>query len=691
MRCVFGFVKRRVRSGVCFVLLACCLPARGAAAWERVEVDRYSVDSPFWWPRIRHLVVDYIPHIMDLVENDRSERKKPFARLKALARRRAGEDVRNPCEHNWAEAAVHNTFEAMCLALAVDPRGDAEVIGAQERIRAGIERWIPVILAAQEEDGYLCADAQMRGFPRFFSPPVKPTGEQKKNPRFPVEDLHEGYLMGYFMESAVAHYRATNGDDRRMYSAAKKAADLFCDTIGPAPKLEWQPDHPGLEQALTRFGLFVNDVEGAGAGDKYLRLAEWLLQTRGVTPPHEDAFRQKNKPLAMQKQPYGHAVMFGYLYSGAADAARLAGNEDLGASCDRLWDALVNRKMYVTGAIGSSDESFGAEYELPNDAKMGETCANISNLYFQNNLQLLREDAKYADLAELVLYNGILGSVSLGKPEWQYFNPLDQAGFGHKVSRAGHEPDCCMGNIPRTLLRLPTWIYAKSADGFAVNQFIGGMTRLRGVGGTDVTVVQKTNYPWDGQVQVVVRPDRPRRFAVRIRVPDRHSSRLYTPSPKVGGLEALAVNGSSVDPVLKDGYAVIEREWAHGDRIDFRVPLQVQRVHADERVVADRGRVALQYGPLVYNFESVDLPPGKSLDDVALAADAPLAAEWDASLLGGVKAIRGKFADGTPLLAVPHYARMNRSDGAEARSVVWVREVEEARTNANPPAKSGSR
>lgn len=671
----FSNLRRKlVPVGVCLALLACCLPAQGTAGWERVEVDRYSVDSTFWWPRIRHLIVNYIPHIMDLVENDRSEKKKPFARFKALARKRAGEDVTNPCEHNWAEAAVHNTFEAMCLALTVDPRGDQAVIEAQQRIRAGIERWIPVILAVQEEDGYLCTDAQMRGFPRFFSPPVKPTAEQKKNPRFPVEDLHEGYLMGYFMESAMAHYRATNGKDLRMYSAAKKAADLLCDTIGPAPKLEWQPDHPGLEQALTRFGLFVDDVEGVGAGDRYVQLADWLLQTRGVTAPHEDAFRQKNKPLAMQKQPYGHAVMFGYLYSGAADAARLAGNEDLGASCDRLWDALVNRKMYVTGAIGSSDESFGAEYELPNDAKMGETCANISNLYFQENLQLLRDDAKYADLAELVLYNGILGSVSLGKPEWQYFNPLDQSGFGHKVSRAGDEPDCCMGNIPRTLLRLPAWTYSKSRGGITIKQFIGGTTRIHDVGGTDVTLVQKTDYPWDGHVSVLVRPDKPRRFSVRIRVPNRQPSRLYSPMPETGGLGDVSINGSPVEVRIENGYAMLEREWADGDRIDFRVPLEVQRVHADERIAADRGRVALQYGPMVYNFESVDLPEGKNLDDVRLAPDALLSAEWDGSLLGGVKVIRGVFADGTPLQAIPNYARMNRSADSRARSIVWVRE-----------------
>ena len=675
---------------VCVAILACCLPARGLAAWDRVEVDRYSVDSPFWSPRIRQLVTGYVPFTMDMIENDRSD-WKIFARYRAVAERRAGKDVPNPCAHNWAETTLLNTFESMCWALTIDPQGDPGMSAAQQQIRAGVERWIPVILGAQEPDGYLCTDVQMRGFPRFISPLVSSVRQgEEKLPEY-AEDHHEGYMMGYLIECAIAHYRATGGKDLRMYRAAKKGADLFVNTLGDPPKLAWQPDHPELEQALERFSLLVDEVEGGGAGDSYRQFAKWLLDNRGITPPHNDAYRQKNKPLAQQNEPYGHAVMLGYLYSGAADVARFTGDPVLSAAADRMWERLVNGKMYLTGAMGSQNEEFRKSYDLPNDTFLGESCASIANLLFQQNMNLLHGEAKYAGVAETILYNGLLGSLSLDEPKWQYFNPLDQKQVVHPVGRRNNKPDCCMGNISRTLLRLPTWIYTKSDDGVAVNQFIGGTTRLRGVGGTHVTVVQKTNYPWDGQVQVIVRPDRPRRFAVRIRVPDRQTSRLYTPSPKVGGLEALAVNGSLVEVVLKEGYAVIEREWEDGDRIDFRVPLQVQRLHADERIVADRGRVALQFGPLVYNFESVDLPPGKSLDDVALAADAPLSAEWDASLLGGIKAIRGKFADGTPLQAVPNYARMNRSEGEGARSVVWVLEVEEARTNANPPAKSGSR
>jgi DUF1680 family protein len=690
----FSNLRRKlVRVGGCLALLACCLPVHGHAGWERVEVERYTVDSPFWSPRIRHLIVDYVPFIMDMIENDRSD-WKIFARYRAVAVRRSGKDAPNPCVHNWAETTLLNTFESMCWALTVDPQGDPEMLAAQKKIREGIDRWIPVILGAQEQDGYLCTDAQMRGFPRFFSPPTKAAGGGTNNPRMPDEDMHEGYMMGYFIECAIAHHRATGGSDLRLYHAAKKGADLFYDTIGEVPKLVWQPDHAGLEQSLARFALLVDEVEGAGAGDKYVRLAKWLLENRGVTPPHTDGYRQKDRPLARQQEPYGHAVMFGYLFSGAADVARLSGDLQLQQASDRLWTALVGTKMYLTGTMGSKNEEFRKSYDLPNDSLLGESCAAIANLYFQQNLNLLHGDAKYADVAEVTLYNGLLGAMALDKPDWQYFNQLDQSKPGKPVGRQCVKPDCCMGNISRTLLRLPSWIYSKSPDGLTINQFVGGTTRLRGIAGTDVTVVQNADYPWDGRVSVSLHPEHPRRFAVRIRAPGRQFSPLYTPLPQVGGIGAISVNGSPIEPVMSNGYAVLDRKWADGDRIDFRVPLEVQRVHADERVAADHGRVALQYGPMVYNFESVDLPEGKTLDDVRLAPDAPLSAEWDGSLLGGVKVIRGAFADGTPLLAVPHYARMNRAAKSASdplRSTVWVRELGTGRTGEIPPGKNASR
>ena len=264
---------------------------------QRVETVHYAVDSKFWSPRIKHIVVSYVPYLMDIMEHDKTD-WKVFRRFKDVSEKRAGETVTNFFVHNWADNTVINTFETMCASLIVDPQGDPEMIAAQKKIRAGIERWIPVLLAAQDKDGYLCTDVQMRDAPHFISPPL---------------DQHEGYIMGYFIEACMAHYRAFDGKDLRMYRAAKKAADLWCNTIGDPPKKAWEPDHEELEQALARWSVLVDQVEGPDKGDKYLKLSHWLLLHRGVTPPHTDHYRQKDQPIMDQTEPFGHAVMFGYL------------------------------------------------------------------------------------------------------------------------------------------------------------------------------------------------------------------------------------------------------------------------------------------------------------------------------------------------------------------------------------------
>lgn len=667
------------------------LHAPETESWDRLETGRYSVQSRFWGPRIRHLVVNYVPFIVDLVENNKSQdqKKNVFARFQALGQRHAGKSVENPCVHNWAEVVVYNAFESMCWALTVDPQGDGEMIASQQKLREAVERWIPVLLEAQEPDGYLCTDVQMRGLKRFVSPSKSTLQGAEKV----LEDRHEGYMMGYFIECGIAHYRATGGKDLRIYRAAKKGADLFVNTIGDLPKLAWQPDHEELEQAMARFSLLADEVEGQGAGDRCRQFAKWLVDNRGVTPPHTDGYRQKDKPLSQQTEPYGHAVMFGYLYAGAAEVARLTGDDSLKNSADRLWKSLVDGgKMYLTGAIGSRNEEFGKMCDLPNDALLGESCANIANLYFQQNMNLLHADAKYADVAEVTLYNGVLGSLSLDEPKWQYFNPLDQKAGVKMTFRQNAKSDCCMGNIPRTLLRLPTWIYAQSKHGITVNQYIGSKMTLHGIAGTEVEMVQRTDYPWDGTMEITVNPAVSRAFALRIRVPNRRFSELYIAEPAVEGIEAISLNGNAFTPVIEKGYVVLERTWKKGDRVEIRLPLKIQRVRADKRIEADAGRVALQYGPLIYNIESVDLPTGKSSDSMALHASAPLRTHWDDSVLGGILTVRGAFADGAPLMAIPHYARMNRANPAPecepVRSMVWLKEASTvAGTAQSAPAR----
>ena len=547
----------------------------------------------------------------------------------------------------FANAWVHETVESICLALMVDPRGDAEMIAAQDKMKATLADWIPKILSAQEPDGYLQTAytlARRSDWPAPWSP------AQRGN--------HEGYTAGYFIESAINHYTLTGGTDLRLYNAAKRLADCWVANLGPGRR-EWFDGHEEMEQALVRFGRFVNDVEGRGRGDDYIKLARFLLDSRRGGSEYD----QSHLPPIRQYEAVGHAVRAVYFYSGLADIAAETGDTDYSSATASLWDNLVNKKYYVTGGVGSGEtpEGFGANYSLPNDAYC-ESCSSCGLIFFQYKLNLAYHDAKYADDYEETMYNALLGAIDLDGNNFEYTNPLIGGRRG-----PWHVCPCCVGNIPRTLLMIPTWTYVKGADGLCVNLFIGGTIKVENVAGMDVEMVQKTDYPWSGNVAITVNPQTAKRFTVYVRVPNRATSELYTGTPAVGGLKSLAVNGRALTPVINHGYAVITREWAAGDTITLELPMTVQRLKADPRIEADRGRVALRYGPLIYNVETADQPD----IDGALGA-APLTPVWRGDLLGGVMALQGAWADGRPLLAIPNYARNNRD--LSGGSMVWIKE-----------------
>jgi hypothetical protein len=249
------------------------------------------------------------------------------------------------------------------------------------------------------------------------------------------------------------------------------------------------------------------------------------------------------------------------------------------------------------------------------------------------------------------MYNALLGSLDLEGKNYYYTNPLD-ANMGRS---SWHTCPCCVGNIARTLLMVPTWTYATSPDGVYVNMYIGSTVTLERAAGAEVEIVQETDYPWSGKIALTVNSKAAKSFALRLRIPNRATSKLYKTTPEVNGLVSLAVNGKPVKPVMQKGYAVIERAWKTGDKVELELPLKVQRVKAVEEIAATRGKVALRYGPLIYNIEKVDQDLARTLAD-----GVPLTAEWRPDLLGGVTVITGQFADGSKLLAIPNYARINR-------------------------------
>jgi uncharacterized protein len=366
--------------------------------------------------------------------------------------------------------------------------------------------------------------------------------------------------------------------------------------------------------------------------------------------------------VTQQYEAVGHAVRAVYSYSGMADVAMETGDIDYHSATKSIHDNIIRKKYYVTGGVGSGEtaEGFGKNYSLPHGAYC-ESCSGCGQLFFQHKLNLAYHDASHADLFEETIFNAILGDIDLAGQNFTYTNPLDSSGARYKW----HVCPCCVGNIPRTLLMLPSWMYAKSADSLYVNLFVGSTVSVDKVAGTDLEIVQTTEYPWKGNVTLTLNPAKATRFSLRVREPNRQPSPLYTSTPAVKGLKNLTVNGASVKSKTENGYAVITREWKAGDKVEFVVPMEVQRVKCDTNVAANIGRVALRYGPLVYNIESVDQDIMQVLDPKL-----KLTAEWAPELLGGVVVIKGQFANGAPMVAIPNYARLNRG----GRSMVWIKD-----------------
>jgi uncharacterized protein len=625
-----------------------------------VYTKRYKIDSPLWNARAKAMIVNWIPWCIDQIERtDLTLGEGGLDNFIEAGKALRGEPHGKHKGYVFSNAWVHQTIEAMSIALMIDPQGDKEIIAAQEKMKKTIDKWIPVILAAQEPDGYLQTAFTLRDTARW---------KGKWEPR--TRGNHEGYVAGYFIESAINHYTLTEGKDKRLYDAAKKLADCWVTNIGPGKKT-WYDGHQEMEQALVRFGRFVNDMEGNGRGNNYIALAKFLLDSRN----NGSEYDQSHVPVQQQYEAVGHAVRAVYNYSAMADIAAETGDVDYQSSVMSLWDNLINKKYYITGGVGSGEtaEGFGADFSLGNNAYC-EACSSCGLIFFQYKMNIAYNDAKYADLYEETIYNALLGSLDLDGKNFYYDNELASS----QSRYSWHVCPCCVGNIPRTLLMIPTWTYVKGDNGLYLNLFIGSTIKVEKVAGTDIEMIQKTDYPWGGKVSITVNPKQSKEFTLYVRVPNRTTSALYTPLPSVSGLKSLSVNGKAISPVIVNGYAEIKRTWKAGDKVDLVLPMEVQIVTADGRIEADRGRIALRYGPMIYNVEKADQP-----DIDKYIGKGPLTTEWRSDMLDGVMTIKGTWDDGSPLLAIPNYARNNRNSvhatdkpgpgNKDGGSIVWIK------------------
>jgi len=625
----------------------------------------------FWTPRIDINRTVTIPFAFG--KNEETGRVDNFVRAAAALR---GETLANRKAPGYPfdDTDIYKVIEGASYALSVQP--DA-------RLDAYVDGLIAKIAAAQEPDGYIYTTRTID--------PLHPH-QWAGTKRWELETVlsHELYNLGHLYEAAAAHYQATG--KRNLLDIALKSAALLEDTFGPGKQSIW-PGHQIVEMGLAKL-YRVTGHQG------YVDLAKFMLDVRGQDGLRgAGPYNQSQAKVVDQTEAVGHAVRATYMYSGMADVAALTGDDAYVNAIDKIWEDVARSKLYITGGIGAraSGEAFGDAYELPNMTAYNETCAAVGNDYWNHRLFLLHADARYIDVMERTLYNGLISGVSLDGQSFFYPNPLESNGQHTRSPWFGVA--CCPGNITRFLASVPGYVYAQRGDQLYVNLFVASSADIKMDDGRTIKVTQETRYPWEGSVKMTVDPGTAGRLAIHVRIPgwarnEPVPSDLYKFADTVSERAVVKVNGKAAPMELNKGYVTLDRTWKAGDTIEVSLPMPVRRVVAHSAVAADRGRVAIQRGPLVYAAEWVDNPNGK-VRNLMLPDTAKLTAVYDPKLLKGVTVITGRAtaltADaagkvsktGQDFQAIPYYAWANRGPG---QMMVWIPNSEATAKPAGPPA-----
>ena len=520
---------------------------------------------------------------------------------------------------------------------------------------------IAIIAKAQAPDGYISTFNQLNGKKRW---------EEPKD--------HELYNIGHLITAAVVHHQATGKTN--FLAVARKAADnLYKEFYLPPATLQKAGYNPSQIMALVELYRETRD-------HRYLDLAGVFVDAHGAVPGGTE-HTQTRTPLRKETEAVGHAVLANYLYCGAADIFAETGEKSLWDALERLWRNVTTRKMSVIGGAGTlfygvtarrdpTHEAFGADYQLPNRNAKHETCATVSNAMWNWRMLAATGEARFADVMEQALYNGMLAAVSLDGRRFFYANPLRRYGAGPTLSNGASVerwPNnaapgaargfCCPGNLARTIAGLHALAYSHSAGAIWVNLY-GSNTLDDSI----VKLAQETDYPWNGKVRIkierVAQPD----FALMLRIPGWAEGAV------------IRVNGKPGPAAPAGTYVEVKRKWAAGDKLELDLPMEVRLVAANPLVEEDRNQTAVMRGPIVYCLESPDLPAGVGIDDVAIPAAAKFTVRHDPSLLKGVtviegqarlirqdnwsgllyRAIRPQPAESTNIRLIPYYAWANR-------------------------------
>jgi len=604
-----------------------------------IPVRAVTITGGFWGQRREINVTKSIPTMHDLLEAN--GRMNNFRRL-------VGKSTAAQIGPVFSDSDVYKWTEAVGFVLQS---------GDRPELRASAEKLIDEVVAVQEPSGYLNTYYQDDRKSLRMLPQTQSTG-------------HELYNIGHMLQGAIAYYRAT-GDRKLLDAGIRFVDDFLIPNYGPAPKKPIVSGHPEIEMGLIELYRITGDK-------RQLDLAGYILQgdPRIELPERRTIYMFSGTPFTSRTKMQGHAVRAMYACCGATDYYMETGDAAYWKTLNTLWNDMTTTKMYVTGGVGSrSDgEAFGDAYELPNFRAYGESCAAIGNMMWNWRLLAVTGDAKFTDVMERALYNGINSGMSLDGTLYCYRNPLAfDPSTGDKIRNPWYDVTCCPPNLERTFGSLPGYFYSTSADGIYIHLYDNSELNWHLENGVGLKVVQKTNYPWDGNVEITVTPAEPSEFTFYLRVPG-WADRAQ-----------VAVNGKGLTGATPGTYLPIRRRWSPGDTVLLRVEVMPQVIEANPRVADDTGRVAIQRGPLIYCLEEIDQPSGISLSDVAVNPGRQPAGQFQAEfrndLLGGMvvlhhagalyergtaeKALYSRYGrEATtrkiPLTFIPYYAWANR-------------------------------
>ncbi|MHC4217078.1 MAG: glycoside hydrolase family 127 protein [Planctomycetota bacterium] len=643
----------------------------GPAMLEAVAFSDVHLDDSFWGARLETNRAVTIPYCIAKCEE--TGRIDNFAKA-------AGVMPGGHVGHRYNDSDVFKVIEGAAYALST--RRDPE-------LEHYVDDLISKIVAAQEDDGYL--------FTTRTIDPEYPADDAGASRWSYVRHSHELYNVGHMYEAAVAWEQATG--KRALLDAAIRNAHLLDREFGPG-RLNDPPGHEEIEIGLVK-------LYRATGEERFLKLAKFFIDQRGRAEGRElyGIYAQDHIPVVEQDEPVGHAVRAMYLYSGMADVAAITGDAAYLGALDRIWENMIRTRLYLTGGIGArqSGEAFGEEYELPNASAYNETCAAVGNALWNHRMSLLHRDAKYVDVLERVIYNGVLSGVSLSGDSFFYPNPLASGGTYHRSP--WFSCSCCPVNVVRFVPSIAGYLYAHDDDEILVNLFAASRAEVA-LAHCAVGITQTTDYPWDGTIEITLDPRPAAEFALNVRIPGWATGAPvpsdlyeYVDGGTRGPGARLSVNGRRIPmPGLDRGYARLHREWKAGDTVTVELDLPARLVRCHEKVAENRGRIALERGPIVYCLEATD--HGGHVRNIWMPPGSELSTEHRPDLLGGVTVIRaGAFtvnrdrADGPAqempleLTAVPYYAWDHRHAG---EMTVWIPASAELAQAVGPPGLAGT-